>query len=598
MSQMKHSEVRRPGDRAVKSLITLEVAALAIIVLVVAAIATSVLGGPTTAGKAQVGKMITDPTTVPRGAFEIEFWTNDTKAEWVGEVTDRFNQGNYKTAEGKPIFVHVYQSDSGEFLPWLLAGEMQPVAWSPGTISWVNEANVEWQQRYGAALVGQSCPEIVYTAIGIGMWRPMAEAMGWPDTPISWDDIIALAADPEGWARYGHPEWGQFKFGHTHPGGSNTGLLALTSLVYNTLDIDDGLTPQLVHSEAVVAAFAELEANTYHYGLSTRSLFTAMAVHGPSYLHAGTNSEIGVMATNYYQHDDLRFPLVFIAPAEGTYWSENPFCLLDASWVTDEQRAAATIYRDYLLGREAQEMAVDEWLRPVRDDVPLRAPMDREGGIDPRITPQTVTALASVSGETVKAIQALFEETKKPAQIYVLLDISGSMRGNKIEAAREGIVQFIGQLNRDDGIAVYTFDTAVSPVQELAPVGNVREGMVPQVRAIGSSGDTALYDAVCTLVETASEQRQRDEAAGANRLYGIVLLSDGQNTAGSRTEPQMFDCLPKTEDAGGVKIFTIAYGGDADEGLLERIAEATHGKAYSSDAEHIAEVYGEIAFEQ
>ena len=545
-----------------------------------------------------VGTMVTDPETVPRNAFEIEFWTNDTKAEWVGEVTARFNQARHEAADGRPIFVHVYRSDSGEFLPWLLEGRMEPAAWSPGTIAWVNEANVQWEEVNGRRLVTGACPEVVHTAIGIGMWRPMARAMGWPETPIGWDEIVALADDPEGWARYGHPEWGQFKFGHTHPGGSNTGLLALTSLVYNTLDIHEGLTPQLVHSEPVVAAFEKLEANTYHYGLSTRSLFTAMARRGPSYLHAGTNSEIGVQATNYYQEEDLRYPLVFIAPAEGTFWSENPFCVLDGEWVTEEERAAAEIYRDYLLGKEAQEIAVDEWLRPVRADVPLRAPIDLAHGVDPRITPETVQPLASVSGETVQAIQDLFAETKKPAQIYVLLDISGSMRGEKLEAAKEGTIQFIGNLHRDDGIAVFPFDNVVQRVQELRRVGDVGESTIARVRDIRSGGGTALHDAVCTTMIEATRQRQLDQINGERRLYGVVLLSDGQNTSGQRDEQQMFDCLPVTEDAGGIKIFTIAYGDDADEALLERIAEATSGKAYAGDPEEIEAVYEAIAFEQ
>ena len=67
------------------------------------------------------------------------------------------------------------------------------------------------------------------------MFRPMAEALGWPDKPIGWDTIVDLAADPQGWAKYGHPEWGAFKFGHTHPGKSNSGLLILTDLAYSVL---------------------------------------------------------------------------------------------------------------------------------------------------------------------------------------------------------------------------------------------------------------------------------------------------------------------------------------------------------------------------
>ena len=100
----------------------------------------------------------------------------------------------------------------------------------------------------------------------------------------------------------------------------------MTSLVYNTLGITEGLTPELVLSDEVVEAFEGIEANTYHYGVSTRSLFTKMANRGPSYLHAGTNSEIGIMATNFYNELESPWEFAFIIPADGTFWSENPYC--------------------------------------------------------------------------------------------------------------------------------------------------------------------------------------------------------------------------------------------------------------------------------
>ena len=38
-------------------------------------------------------------------------------------------------------------------------------------------------------------------------------------------DVLALARDPASWASRGHPEWGAFKLGHTHPEYSNSGLI-------------------------------------------------------------------------------------------------------------------------------------------------------------------------------------------------------------------------------------------------------------------------------------------------------------------------------------------------------------------------------------
>jgi Ca-activated chloride channel family protein len=431
------------------------------------------------------------------------------------------------------------------------------------------------------------------------MWRPMAEAMGWPDTPIGWDEIVALASDPEGWARYGHPEWGQFKFGHTHPGSSNTGFLAMTSLAYNTLDITQGLTPELVRSEAVVAAFNQIEQHTYHYGLSTRSLFTAMARRGPSYLHAGTNSEIGVLATNFYQAEELRFPLAFVAPKEGAFWSENPYCILETEWVTDEQREAAAIYRDYLLGAEAQAIAIDEWLRPADPNATLRAPIDLEHGTDPRISPATVTSLEAISGETTAAIQDVFLATKKRATIIVLLDISGSMDGGKIRDAVAGLQQFISTLHQDDKIYVYTFSTQTTPLYPGGRVGNIGEELIEALDGVRSEGGTSLYDGVCRAVQDMAAHQDSDRQAGVRqRLYGIVLLSDGDDTKSVRSEAQMMACLPSGEDVAGIKIFTVAYGGNVNEELMERIAQQTNGKSYVSDPESIEQVYLEISYEQ
>ena len=118
----------------------------------------------------------------------------------------------------------------------------------------------------------------------------------------------------------------------------------MSTLAYAALDVTKGLTPELVKGKRVVETFRKLEENTYHYGMSTRSLFTLMATRGPSYLHAGTNSETGLLATNKYQEEVLRFPLVFIFPSDGTFWSGNPFCVLDAEWVTEEQREAAELF--------------------------------------------------------------------------------------------------------------------------------------------------------------------------------------------------------------------------------------------------------------
>ena len=97
----------------------------------------------------------------------------------------------------------------------------------------------------------------------------------------------------------------------------------------------------------------------------------------------------------------------------------------------------------------------------------------------------------------------------------------------------------------------------------------------------------------------AEDLKEKNESTGENRLYGIVLLSDGKNTDYDISQGHMFDqCLPQRESADVVKVFTIAYGDNADEALLERIAERTNGRAFVADPDNIDEVYEAISYEQ
>src|SRR3990172_5290107 len=109
---------------------------------------------------------------------------------------------------------------------------------------------------------------------------------------------------------------------------------------------------------------------------------------------------------------------------------------------------------------------------------------------------------------------------------------------------------------------------------------------------------TALYDAVCAAIQKSNDLRAAHEKENEKRLYGVVVLSDGQNAGGQKTKEEMFNCLPSGEDVEGVKVFTIAYGGDADKALLEEIARRTNGKTFFGDPETIERVYLAISAEQ
>ena len=80
-------------------------------------------------------------------------------------------------------------------------------------------------------MAGRGTP-LMNTPLTIAMPKPMADALGYPQKPIGWADILTLTKDPQGWATYGHPEWGPFRLGKTNPNFSTSGLSALIAQNY------------------------------------------------------------------------------------------------------------------------------------------------------------------------------------------------------------------------------------------------------------------------------------------------------------------------------------------------------------------------------
>jgi Ca-activated chloride channel family protein len=518
-------------------------------------------------------------TPLPEDAVVVEIHSSNTKQDWLDQVVASFNNGDFEVT-GKPIAVTVAHVGSGSSMNDILEGKIKPVVWSPGSDLWVTRINQAWQDRTGGRLINTDCPATLSLPLAIAMWQPMAEALGWPDAPIGWDDLAALSTNPEGWAAYGHPEWGQFKFGHPHPEHSNSGMLSLVAEVYSAANVTEGLTVDEVKSQAVIEDVSAVEQRVFHYGKKDTDILQRMTQRGPQYLHAVTSYEANVIKWNRDHKEELRFPLVAIYPDDGTFWVENPYCVLDAAeWVSDDQAQAAAIFREYLLSTEQQALTVDWGLRPANETVPLHTPIDLAHGAVPSITMDQVPHLAYPSDEVVGHILDVWHQAKKKATVILLLDTSGSMEGDKIKNAVEGAITFINQMDPADEVYVVTFASAVTELPFSGPVGQISEQLGSSVRGLFAEGATALHAAVVYAVGRAEQLRAEEETSGERRLYGIVLLSDGKNeTDGGPTENDMLSRLPSGTEASGVKIYTIAYGDDADMKVLTTLANRTNGK--------------------
>ena len=139
------------------------------------------------------------------------------------------------------------------------------------------------------------------------------------------------------------------------------------------------------------------------------------------------------------------------------------------------------------------------------------------------------------------------------------------------------------------------FNEHVTKVSDIEPAGVVSEELSRRVLQLVAGGGTNLNGAVCQAIE----KMKADASSSEDRLNGIVLLSDGADTAGEVSETRMFQtCIPASAEVNGVKIFSIAFGAEANRDALFRISQATGGTMFTADAATVDQAYLKISAEQ
>jgi Ca-activated chloride channel family protein len=213
--------------------------------------------------------------------------------------------------------------------------------------------------------------------------------------------------------------------------------------------------------------------------------------------------------------------------------------------------------------------------------------LDAQHGVD---TSQPKTVLEVPSAEVTAGIRDLWKKVKRPVDLVVVMDTSGSMRGDKISAARSSLMEFIRLLNDRDQLHVMTFNDDVYQISSLSPVGEKRDGVLNRVSGIIEGGGTSLYDAIQQAYQ------QLDENGDPDHIRAVVVLSDGIDSESQSTLSELLDEIGGSEEGGNaIKIFTIAFGSDADTDVLQQIANVTGGKQYAGDVDNILEIYADIA---
>ncbi len=206
--------------------------------------------------------------------------------------------------------------------------------------------------------------------------------------------------------------------------------------------------------------------------------------------------------------------------------------------------------------------------------------IDARGVPKPGLTAADFRAFEADAPVAITGVTAA-QDASVPLSVILVVDVSGSMAGAPIEAARAAATQFVASLAPADQAALYSFSSTVNVV---VPLTADRSQLNAGIAGLQAFGPTALYQAVEASVFAAVQ------APGGRKA--IVLLSDGKNDSAGSTSTAPASIVAAR--AAGVPVFGVGLG-DPDDAYLQLLADETQGAYQRASTGGLGDVYGRIA---
>jgi ABC-type Fe3+ transport system substrate-binding protein len=295
------------------------------------------------------------------------------KEQWLKAAVERFAATNPRVS-GRPVQIVLEGKGSREIVTDIVQSGYQPTVVSPASSVQIALLRDQWAKKSNGASIfftGTDAPQpLVLTPLVLVAWKARGDVL-WPNGAQNfWQNLHTVLAAKDGYASLGHPEWGFVKLGHTSPELSNSGIQALMLLAYGYNNTSSGLTSADVLNDGFRSWLGEIERAVPQFGESTGLLMTDMLRFGPSKYDMVIVYES--LAIENIQVAQGRGGDIHVYYPPATVYSDHPYAVLDAPWVSPEQRQAAGLFRDFLLGTDMQTLAMNQFgFRPANLSVPI-----------------------------------------------------------------------------------------------------------------------------------------------------------------------------------------------------------------------------------
>ncbi|HET8623565.1 MAG TPA: VIT domain-containing protein [Gemmatimonadales bacterium] len=183
-----------------------------------------------------------------------------------------------------------------------------------------------------------------------------------------------------------------------------------------------------------------------------------------------------------------------------------------------------------------------------------------------------------------------------PRDVTLVVDVSGSMSGTKMDQARSALRQTLGTLAPADRFRVIAFSSTVREFRpgftratpaEVADVQRFVDGLTAE-------GGTNISGALDAALTGGNDGEGRRFGGDGNRLSIVLFITDGLPSIGEQMPDRIAASAAAHRDKR--RIFTVGLGHDVNTYLLDRLAAEGHGSAeYVAPNANVEEALGSLA---
>ena len=481
----------------------------------------------------------------------VEIFSSSEKANverqnerWLVEVAEAFNQRQVALPSGQVVQVGVRQVPSGTAARLLAAGTVQPTGYSPSNDLWVAMV-----QSQGVKTVTVA-PRLVPNTAGWVVPKTVYDSLA-HQGEVNFDRLLNAIAS------------GQVTVAYPNPYSSSTALNLLYTLYWRAAGHQQDGGP------LTVAELETPQVNSVFDQFQSQVLITTATTLDLQEFFLRDQSQLQAFPLEYQNYLALRQVPGFEATEFIPFGVPHNNPLVGFSWNSPAQQAALKAFASFAQSQPMQALAA------------------QQGFIQTDYL-KTAKTPPLPSGEVLLAAQSNWKRRKdggRTVYMSLVIDTSGSMEGQRLQALQEGLRVAAGQINAGNSVGIVSF--ADRPVRRLplAPFDTLQhQRFLATVDQLQANGATAMYDGLMVGLADLLEKQARDP----NGRFYLLLLSDGEVNRGYK-----LDAIKSVLEYSQVRFYPIAYG-EVSQTELQAIASLREATVKQGTPENVRSLFKDL----